>query len=91
MINVAEFKHWRWLEEGGLWLENVDRAHLVLARGKLVPQKYVPALLADQFWPTAIWGKPTQMSPDPEDVDGVALVIEGQDGVLVDVVGSHHG
>ena len=27
------------------------------------------------------------MRPDPETVDGVALVVEGQDGVLVDVVG----
>ena len=26
--------HWRWLEESGLWFENVDRTNLVLASGK---------------------------------------------------------
>ena len=38
MINVAEVHHWRWLEESGLWHENVDRTHLVLAGGKPVLQ-----------------------------------------------------
>ena len=39
IINVAEVNQRRWLEESGLWLENVDRKHLVLASGKPVLQK----------------------------------------------------
>ena len=34
IIDVAEVNQQRWLEEIGQWLENVDRTHLVLARGK---------------------------------------------------------
>ena len=30
-IDVAEVNQWRWLQESGQWLENVDRTHLVLA------------------------------------------------------------
>ena len=39
-MDVAEVNQWRWLEEGGPWLENVDPTHLVLhlASGKLVLQ-----------------------------------------------------
>ena len=34
---------WRWLEKSGLWLENVDRTHLVPTSGRLVLQKiYCP-------------------------------------------------
>ena len=36
IIDVAEVSQWRWLEESGLWLENVDRTHLVLVSGKPV-------------------------------------------------------
>ena len=32
---------WRWLEESGHWLENVDRTHLVLASGNQVLQKHL--------------------------------------------------
>ena len=39
IINVSEVNQWRWLEESGQWLENVDQTHLVLASGKLVLQK----------------------------------------------------
>ena len=39
MINVSQSHQWRWLEENGKWLENVDRTHLVLATGKPVLQK----------------------------------------------------
>ena len=35
----SEVNQWRWLEESGPWLENVDRTHLVLASCKLVLQK----------------------------------------------------
>lgn len=35
-INVAEVNLYLCLEENGQWLENVDRAHLVLASCKLV-------------------------------------------------------
>ena len=38
MINSAEVKQRRWLEESGQWLENVDRSHLVFASGKPVLQ-----------------------------------------------------
>ena len=31
------------------------------------------------------------MGPDSKDVDGMALIIERQDGVFVDVVGRDHG
>ena len=34
IIDVAEANLWRWLEDSGQWLENVDRTHLVLASGK---------------------------------------------------------
>ena len=37
--DVAEIYQWRWLEESGQKLENVDPTHLVLASGKLVLQK----------------------------------------------------
>ena len=40
IVDVAEVNQRRWLEESGLWLENVDQTHLVLASGKLVLQKY---------------------------------------------------
>lgn len=33
----------------------------------------------------------TQVGSDPIAVDGVPLIIEGEDGVLVDVVGGHDG
>ena len=36
IIDIAEVNQWRWLEESGQWLENVDRTHLVLASGKPV-------------------------------------------------------
>ena len=39
IIDAAEVNQQRWLEESGRWLENVDRTHLVLPRGKLVVQK----------------------------------------------------
>ena len=39
IINVAEVKQRRWLEESGQWLENVDQTHLVLASGKPIQQK----------------------------------------------------
>ena len=39
IIDVAEVNQWRWLEESGQWLENVDQNQLVLARGKSVQQK----------------------------------------------------
>ena len=39
MIDVAEVNQQRWLEESGLWLENVDQIHLVLASGKPALQK----------------------------------------------------
>ena len=28
IIDVAEVNQWRWVEESGQWLENVDRTHL---------------------------------------------------------------
>ena len=39
IVDVAEVNQWCCLEESEQWLENVDRAHLVLASGKLVLQK----------------------------------------------------
>ena len=39
IILVAEVYQWRWLEESGQWLENVDQTHLVLASGKPALQK----------------------------------------------------
>ena len=36
IINITEVNQWRWLEESGQWLENVDRTHLVLVSGKPV-------------------------------------------------------
>ena len=39
IIDVAEFNQWRWLEETGQWLENVDQIHPVLANGKPILQK----------------------------------------------------
>ena len=39
MIIVPEVNQWRWLEESGPWLENVDRTHLVLASCKLALKK----------------------------------------------------
>ena len=39
IVEVAEVNQWRYLEERGLWLGNVDRTHLVLAGGKLLLQK----------------------------------------------------
>ena len=39
IVDVAEVNQWCWLEESEQWLENVDRAHLVLVSGKLVLQK----------------------------------------------------
>ena len=38
-FNFALVNQWRWIEESGQWLENVDQTHLVLASGKLVLQK----------------------------------------------------
>ena len=40
MINSAEVKQRRWLEESGQWLENVDRSHFVFASGKPVLQNF---------------------------------------------------
>ena len=52
-VAVAEVNQWRWLEESGQWLENVDRTHLGLASGKLVLQQKVgndvALMLAMQF------------------------------------------
>ena len=39
IVDVAEKNQQRCLEESELWLENVNQAHLVLARGKLLIQK----------------------------------------------------
>ena len=39
--DVAEIYRWRWLEESGLRLENVDLTHVVLASGKLELQKNI--------------------------------------------------
>ena len=39
IVNVAEANQRHFLEESGQWLGNVHRTHLVLAIGKLVPQK----------------------------------------------------
>ena len=39
IVYVAEVNQRRCQEERGLWLENVDRTHLVLAGGKLERQK----------------------------------------------------
>ena len=38
-FDVAEIYQRPWLEESGQRLENVDQTYLVLASGKLVPQK----------------------------------------------------
>ena len=35
---IIDVYQWHWLEESGQWLENVDRTHLVLSRGKSVLQ-----------------------------------------------------
>ena len=51
-IDVDEVNQHRWLKESGLWLENVDRNHLVLASGKPLLQKvsvYFYAFLAQHF------------------------------------------
>ena len=39
IIDVDEVNQWRWLEERGQHLKNVDRSHLVLAGGKPDQQK----------------------------------------------------
>ena len=39
IINNAEIYQWRWLKESGLWLENEDRTHLVLASARQVLHK----------------------------------------------------
>ena len=39
ITDVAEVNQRRWLEEGGLWLENGDQTYLVMASGKQVLQK----------------------------------------------------
>ena len=31
ILDVAEVNRWRWLQERGQWLENVDKTHLNLA------------------------------------------------------------
>ena len=41
IIDVAEVNQQRWLGESGQRLENVDRTHLMLARGKPVLQKKI--------------------------------------------------
>ena len=46
IVNVAEANQRRCLEESGHWLENVDRAHLVLASGKLVVLQKIKSLKA---------------------------------------------
>ena len=38
IVNFAELNQWCCLEESGQWLENVNRAHLELATGKLALQ-----------------------------------------------------
>ena len=38
-FNFAEVNQWRWLEESGQRLENIDWTHLVLSCGKLALQK----------------------------------------------------
>ena len=39
MINVAEVYQWRWSQENGQWLKNVDPTRLALASGNPVLQK----------------------------------------------------
>ena len=39
IIDIVVVNQQRRLHESGLWLENFDRTHLVLASGKHVPQK----------------------------------------------------
>ena len=39
IVNVAEVNQQSCFEEKGQWLDDVDKAHLVLASGKLVLQK----------------------------------------------------
>ena len=38
-ISVGEVNHWRWLEESGHRLENIDQTPLVLASGNRVLKK----------------------------------------------------
>ena len=39
-MNVVKVSQWRWIEESGQWLENIDQTHLVLASGKpVLPKK----------------------------------------------------
>ena len=48
IVDVAEVNQWRCLEESGLWLENVDQTHLVLASvyyKKIVITIVCPSLL----------------------------------------------
>ena len=40
-FDVAEVYQWRWLEKSGLWLENDNPTHVILASGKLALQKIV--------------------------------------------------
>ena len=47
IVAVAEVNQRRCLEESGLWLENVDRTHLVLASTKPVLQKSFLELLSN--------------------------------------------
>ena len=41
IVDAAEVNQQRCLEEIELWLENVDRTHLLLASGKLVLPKFL--------------------------------------------------
>ena len=57
MVDVAEGYQWWCLEESRQWLENVTQPNLVLASGKLVPQKgWVGAVVVAQL---AEWSLPT--------------------------------
>ena len=46
IIDVVEVNQWRWLDESGQWLENVDRTHLVLPSGEPVLQKSFQVVLS---------------------------------------------
>ena len=46
-IDVAEIFGRHWLEGSGQRLENVDRTHLVLVSGNLVPKKYLGSSSCD--------------------------------------------